>query len=117
MQWFVAKIVYQIICGNGTHTPQFDEQLRLVSANSQQEAWERACRIGRQEQYSFKNQRQELVEWRFINVPEVNSLDSLDDGMELYSRIEEPGDPVAYISWLQERAAQLNGKGLVDALN
>lgn len=109
MQWYVAKIVYQIITGNGAHTPQFDEQLRLISAGSKQEAWKRACEIGTNEQYSFKNQRQELVEWRFINVPEINSLDTLDDGMELYSRIEEPNDPNAYVSWLQMRASQLNG--------
>lgn len=109
MQWFVAKIVYQIITGTGFHTPQFDEQLRLISVGSKQEAWNRACELGKQEQYSFRNQKQELVEWRFINVPEINSLDTLDDGMELYSRIEEPGDPNAYISWLQVRAAQLNG--------
>jgi hypothetical protein len=114
MQWFVAKIVYQIISGNGDHTPQFDEQLRLISAETRQDAWKRACEIGAQEQYAFKNQRQELVEWRFINVPEVNMLSSLDDGMELYSRIEEPGDANAYISWLQVKAAHVKGPGLID---
>ena len=114
MQWFVAKIVYQIITGKGEHNPQFDEQLRLVSANSRDEAWKRASEIGLQEQYAFRNQRQELVEWRFINVPEVNVLSSLGDGMELYSRIEEPEDAKAYISWLQVKAAHLKGPQLLD---
>jgi hypothetical protein len=114
MQWFVAKIVYQIISGNGDHTPQFDEQLRLINADNRQDAWKRAAEIGAKEEYAFKNQRQELVEWRFINVPEVNLLTSLDDGMELYSRIEEPGDANAYISWLQVKAAQLKGMHLLD---
>jgi hypothetical protein len=114
MQWFVAKIVYQIITGKGEHNPQFDEQLRLVSANNRDEAWKRASEIGMQEQYAFKNQRQELVEWRFINVPEVNVLSSLGDGMELYSRIEEPEDAKAYISWLQVKAAHLKGAQLLD---
>jgi hypothetical protein len=114
MQWFVAKIVYQIITGKGEHNPQFDEQLRLVSANNRDEAWKRASEIGLQEQYAFRNQRQELVEWRFINVPEVNVLSSLGDGMELYSRIEEPEDAKAYISWLQVKAAHLKGPQLLD---
>ncbi|MBW8685152.1 DUF4288 domain-containing protein [Chitinophaga rhizophila] len=114
MQWFVAKIVYQIISGNGDHAPQFDEQLRLISADNKQEAWKRASEMGIQEQYAFRNQRQELVEWRFINVPEVNMLSSLDDGMELYSRIEEPGDANAYISWLQVKAAHIKGPALID---
>lgn len=114
MQWFVAKIVYQIISGAGDHMPQFDEQLRLINAGSRYEAFQRASEIGRQEQYAFKNQRQELVEWRFINVPEVNALDALGDGMELYSRIEEPGDANAYISWLQVKAAQLKAPQYLD---
>ena len=32
MNWYLAKIVYRILCGEGEHTAQFDEQLRLVSA-------------------------------------------------------------------------------------
>ncbi|MCF6406171.1 DUF4288 domain-containing protein [Chitinophaga filiformis] len=114
MQWFVAKIVYQIITGKGEHHPQFDEQLRLISANTRDEAWKRASEIGMQEQYAFRNQRQELVEWRFISVPEVNVLNNLGDGMELYSRIEEPGDANAYISWLQVKANHLKGQQLLD---
>jgi len=114
MYWFVAKIVYQIICGNGNHMPQFDEQLRLVSAENAEQAWKKACEIGVQEQYSFRNQRRELVEWRFVSTPEVYPLEQLSDGMELYSRIEEPEDASAYIAWLQTKAAQLAPKALVE---
>ena len=34
MNWYLAKIVYRIICGDGNHTAQFDEQLRLVQLAS-----------------------------------------------------------------------------------
>jgi len=27
MNWYLAKLVFRIICGDGDHTPQFDEQL------------------------------------------------------------------------------------------
>jgi uncharacterized protein YkuJ len=107
MHWFVAKVVYQIICGDGNHTPQFDEQLRLISAINKSEALRKAKEIGTQEQYAFKNQKQELVEWKFINVPEVFTLDQLTDGMELYSRIEEPNNAKTYIAWLQTKSAEL----------
>jgi hypothetical protein len=36
------------------------------------------------------------------------------NGMELYSRIEEPGDANAYITWLQVKAAQLKGPQYLD---
>ena len=114
MRWYVAKIVYQIICGKGDHMPQFDEQLRLISAQSKQEAAQKAREIGQQEQYAFKNQRQELVEWKFINVPELYTLDQLSDGMELYSRIEEPADANAYVAWLQMKSAQLQEQQVIE---
>lgn len=114
MRWYVAKIVYQIICGNGDHMPQFDEQLRLISARSKQEAAQKAREIGQQEQYAFRNQRHELVEWKFINVPELNTLDELSDGMELYSRIEEPADATAYVAWLQMKSAQIQDQQVIE---
>lgn len=110
MNWFVAKIVYQIICGQGLHQPQYDEQLRLISAASKQEAVNKATAIGQQEQYSFLNQKQELVEWRFINVAELYALDELKDGMELYSRVEEPENEASYVALLQMKASQLQAQ-------
>ena len=35
MKWYLAKMIFRIICGEGEHTPQFDEQLRLVSRQQQ----------------------------------------------------------------------------------
>ncbi|MFA6946933.1 MAG: DUF4288 domain-containing protein, partial [Pedobacter sp.] len=32
MNWYVAKLIFRITCRNGNHQPQFDEQLRLISA-------------------------------------------------------------------------------------
>ncbi len=29
MKWYLAKLVFRIICGEGNHTPQFDEQFVL----------------------------------------------------------------------------------------
>ena len=39
MKWYLAKIVFQIICGDGKHTAQFDEQLRLIAAADEDEAF------------------------------------------------------------------------------
>ena len=50
MNWYMAKIVYQIICGEGNHKPQFDEQLRLIEAPTENEALRKAQEIGQREQ-------------------------------------------------------------------
>lgn len=113
MYWYVVKIVYQIVCGNGEHLPQFDEQLRLINAVDRKEAWTKAREIGVQEQYAFRNQKNELVEWRFLSVPEVHAVDSLKDGAELYSRVEEPDNAKSYMALQQMKAAQLQTQPLL----
>ena len=57
MNWYLAKFVYRIVCGNGSHNPQFDEQLRLIAATGREEAFTKAQQMGRNEEESFYNQR------------------------------------------------------------
>ncbi len=47
MKWYLAKLVFRIICGEGEHTAQFDEQLRLIKANNKEEAFHKAKRVGK----------------------------------------------------------------------
>ena len=42
MNWYIAKIVFRIITGDGDHKPQFDEQLRLINANNEEQAFEKS---------------------------------------------------------------------------
>ena len=97
MNWYLAKLVFRIICGDGDHTPQFDEQLRLISASSKEEAFKKAQRTGKKEEETFYNRKQQLVQWQFINVSEIYKVSELIDGAELYSRIEERDNAEAYI--------------------
>ena len=46
MNWYLSKIIFRIVCGEGQHTPQFDEQLRLIAASDEQEAFQKALAIG-----------------------------------------------------------------------
>lgn len=104
MNWYLAKVVFQIICGNGDHTPQFDEQLRLISAITKEEAFHKAQQMGRKEEETFFNRKQQLVQWQFINVSELYRLSDLIDGAELYSRIEEKDNAVQYIQVVNQKA-------------
>jgi hypothetical protein len=117
MKWYLAKIVYRIVCGEGDHTAQFDEQLRLIAAYDADEAFEKARNIGRQEQETFFNFKQQLVQWRFIDVPELYRLTELIDGAELYSRINEVDDADAYINFVQKKADSIEQKQSHQLLN
>ena len=107
MHWFLAKIVYQIVCGEGNHTAQFDEQLRLIQAGVENEAFNKARVIGEQEQEMFMNQQQKLVTWQFVNVCELYKISALIDGAELYSRIQETDNAKSYKELVHKKAAHI----------
>lgn len=104
MSWFLAKIVYRIVCGDGNHTPQFDEQLRLIEADDESIAFVKAQQIGELEQETFLNQRQNLVQWQFINVSELYKISALIDGAELYSKVQETDNAGTYIELVHKKA-------------
>jgi hypothetical protein len=110
MNWYVTKIVYQIICGQGRHTAQFDEQIRLICAADEEQAFAKAVQIGHSEADSFCNAKREMVQWNFINVAELYRLNHLTDGAEIYSRITEADEEAAYVHAVHQKAASLQEK-------
>lgn len=87
--------------------PQFDEQLRLIVAPDDAEAFKKASAIGKQEEDNFYNKSGKLVQWQFVNVYELHRIAELIDGVELYSRIEEKENGDLYTELVHERAANL----------
>jgi Domain of unknown function (DUF4288) len=116
MNWYLTKIVYQIICGEGNHTAQFDEQLRLISAADEHEAFSKAQSIGKMEEESFFNQQQQLVRWKFINVCELYKLSELIDGAEIYSRIQEADNADRFVEMVNGKADYIQGDNVLRSL-
>ena len=117
MNWYLAKIVFRIICGDGQHRPQFDEQLRLIAAEDEDEAFYKAKNLGEQEEDSFLNVQQKEVRWQFINVAELYRLSALIDGAELYSGIRETDEAESYISLVHKKARGIQEKQTHKLLN
>lgn len=108
MNWYLAKIVYRIHCGDdGDQYAQFDEQLRLIAAENETSAFEKASAIGEQEQEIFLNKKEKLVQWEFINISELYQLSALIDGAELYSRIQETDDVEEFTELVHRKAAHI----------
>jgi hypothetical protein len=104
MKWFITKLVFKVITGNGNHTPQFDEQVRLIEARSFNEAFFKARFIGGREEDAFMTEDLNAVRWEFVDVFELKELDEFKDGMELHSRIHETDSAETYINFVQHRA-------------
>src|SRR5689334_8199041 len=107
MKWYLAKFVFEFVCGEGQHTAQFDEQLRLIAAGNKEEAFTKAQKMGKQEQETFFNRKDQLVQWQFINISELYLLSDLIDGAELYSRIEEKENADAYVYTVNQKAENI----------
>lgn len=104
MKWYLAKIVFRIICADGNHTAQFDEQLRLVFAHNAAEAFGKAQQMGNAGEECFYNVDEQMVQWKFINVSELYPLKEMTDGAELYSQISETNDAKSYIDIINNKA-------------
>jgi hypothetical protein len=112
MNWYLAKITYRIVCGNGRHMPQFDEQLRLVSAADEMSALAKAKGIGEAGSHTFYNDDQQLVRWQFINITELCCISEWTDGAEVYSAITEADNADAYINLVTDKAQKLDHRNL-----
>lgn len=107
MKWYLARIVFRIICGEGDHAAQFDEQVRLILAADEYQAMEKAMIIGRKEEAPFMNQRMQTVRWQLEGVVEIMEIQELRDGMELFSKITEEEDGERYAHDLKQKADTL----------
>ena len=112
MNWYLAKLIYQVISGEGNHIPQFDAQYRLIRADELDWAWEKAGTMGRLGETIFANDKAEEVKWEFIAVEEVCLIDSMEDGSQLYGCTIEPEDVEEFIRITKERSRRLhNNRG------
>jgi hypothetical protein len=106
MNWYISKIVFGINVENN-QTQQFDEQLRLIQADSSEEAFLKARMIGLGEEDSFINDKNARIKWEFINVSELLPIKNLEDGVEIYSRIHEMEEGTSYVNFIHQRAISL----------
>ena len=105
MNWYIAKVVFNITAEQNTN--QFDEQLRLVNAESKEEAFMKARSIGLREEDTFYNDNMREVKWEFVNVSEIIPVGRLEDGIEIYSRIHETEEAAKYIHFVHQKAIAL----------
>lgn len=87
MNWYIAKLVFQIL--NKSETHQFDEQLRLIQAVNENEAIEKALKIGKTEEDEFVNSENQKVHWKFQAITSLHAVKNLENGTELCSQILE----------------------------
>lgn len=110
MKWFLVKYIYEIISGGGEYQAQFDEQLRLVTAESTNDALIKAEGMAQGFHPPFKNFKGELVEWRFICIAGIHEIETPADGAEVGSTLHEPSDVPAFLGSLNKHKEFMNNE-------
>ena len=107
MKWFLSKLVFQVICGEGNHTAQFEEQFRLLHAEDALHAFHKARLLGEGDQLQYAKPSAAKVKWKFIDVTELFPLRPGIDGAAVYSVIKEEAEAALYIRTVQRSAVLL----------
>jgi hypothetical protein len=95
--WFIAKLVYQIVCGEGKHRPQFEEQWRLINAHDATEVMVKAQSMAHSETESIVAGLLP-VHWQFVSLVEIIPLNQMADGTEILAITREPYDHQGYLT-------------------
>ena len=106
MNWFVAKLIFEIKTPDSKYA-QFDEQLRLLEAISEDLALEMAHQIGLMQQEEIINNNNHLVNWKFVAVTEIQNIGEIAHGKEIYYKITEPEQAEQYLALVHAKATQL----------
>lgn len=112
MNWYIAKLVFNININDGRNNSQFDEQLRLIQASDPGSAFIKARSLGRNEQHSFLNKKEENVEWKFIDVADIQPLNELKHGAEVYASTHTDDQPEDYINFIRLKSLVIQSEEL-----
>lgn len=82
---------------------QFDEQLRLISSPNKELAFQKALRIGTENQSFIINQKNETITWKFIGVGDIVQVQEFKDGMEMYSFTTESAKNEDYEQYILKK--------------
>jgi len=107
MNWYLAKLIYCISYNDPLHPVEFDEQLRLIFAEDQLHAFQKARLIGEKEEYAQPCDDHTLIQWKFIDISELHEMDMQIDGAEMYSRIIVHENADTYIRNTRKSALHL----------
>lgn len=112
MKWYLTKLVFSIEAESTGKKSQFDEQFRLVSAIDESDAYFKAKNLGRNLQTKFKTEKNETINWRFVDVSEVVSLEEIKDGVEVYSNTYETDEKENFINSVLQKGMAIQSKHL-----
>lgn len=85
--WFSAKLLFRADVDDQADIPPLHEaSIRILKADSEEQAKEMAAETGVKEECNYKNSNGDLVQWRFVRIEEVQAIDDSEirSGTEVF---------------------------------
>lgn len=96
MKWYAAQLFFKSqISDDETEPILCDEQIRLIQAEDEGQAIQKACQLGETTHHDYLNVYGQTVQWVFLGLGGVEELSesSLQDGLQVHSRLFEHENP------------------------
>jgi hypothetical protein len=98
MQAYVAQIIYKIK-SSAKGIEQYDEQYRLLFAEDERMALNKAQILGKEEEAAFIDRHGRAVSWELVAIKDLQEV-QLDHGSLLFSTVKEV-EPIAAPLWAE----------------
>ena len=110
MYRFLIKMNFQIrIADDGT---RFDEQIRVMDALNEEEAFFKGVALGRGEETHYMNSEAEEVNWKFLGVTDVINLTTMKSGDLVLERLIRKTDHDSYKDFLRKKSTEFQVKSV-----
>lgn len=99
MRWYVAEIIVRCRIGKSSKGKLlYDRQFKVLRTCTHEAAYQRAVKLGKEENHSYKNSAGDKVSWQFVGLSNLEMLHDEDivDGTEIFSRLQR-GNPKSEI--------------------
>ncbi len=110
IRWYVATLLVRIRVEDDQPHEAYtcDEQIRVLRATNDTEAFEKAMALGRNEETSYKNGDGQSVFWEFVGLISLEPLmdDAIEDGTEIKSHLFSHVDSSSLVLPRSERLHQ-----------
>lgn len=90
MYYFSARLLIVCLVDNGKPRKKntCDYPFFLIQAKDHEEAFQRALKLGKEQETRYENSKGQMVRWVFVRVEEVKALPQSLDGVEVGSLLD-----------------------------
>jgi hypothetical protein len=124
MRWYAVHLILECRkTATGESLGTVEEQVRILTATDDEEAYRKALRLGASAEHEYDNSAGERVRWVFAGLGDLDelSVERIEDGTEIASKIIHGAEAGRHVKgkpqltvFLEKTLAKFRARDLVD---